>query len=232
MASNGNVVLVHGAFCDGSSWAGVIPLLQEAGHNVIAVQLPLTSLSDDIATTRSALASLSGPVILAGHSYGGAVITGAGDASNVAGLVYIAAYAPEEGENLQNLNDKFAGTEGQKHIGPSYLANAVWIDPQIFPQVFAADVEPTQARVMAAVQKPTGFGCLGEKSGAPAWQKLPSWYLVSDNDQTINPDAERWMAQRIKATTSSIASSHASPVSHPREVADLIITAAQAVANK
>ena len=232
MASNVNVVLVHGAFCDGSSWSGVIPLLQEAGHNVIAVQLPLTSLSDDIATTNSALASLSGPVILAGHSYGGAVVTGAGNAANVAGLVYIAAYVPDEGENLQNLNDKFAGTEGQKHIGPAYLANTVWIDPQIFPQVFAADVEPTQARVMAAVQKPTGFGCLGEKSGVPAWKKVPSWYLVSNNDQTINPEAERWMAQRIKATASSIASSHASPVSHPREVADLILTAAQAVANK
>ena len=229
MAANVNIVLVHGAFCDGTSWGGVIPLLQEAGHTVLAVQLPLTGLSDDIATTRQALASLSGPIVLAGHSYGGAVVTGAGtDATNVTGLVYIAAYVPTEGETVGDLNDRFSATEGQKHIGPSYLKDTVWIDPAVFPQVFAADVDSTQARIMAAVQKPTGFGCLIEKTVRPAWQTLPSWYLVSENDQTINPDAERWMAQRAGATTSSIASSHASPVSHPREVADVILAAAQA----
>ena len=229
MASNVNIVLVHGAFCDGSSWSNVVPLLQEAGHHVLAVQLPLTSLSDDITTTRQAVASLSGPVVLAGHSYGGAVITGAGtDAPNVTGLVYIAAYAPAEGENLGELNDRFPVTEGQKHIGPSYLKDTVWIDPNVFPQVFAADVNLTQARIMATVQKPTGFGCLSEKTVQPAWQKLPSWYLISENDQTINPDAERWMAQRTGATTSSIPSSHASPVSHPHEVANVILAAAQA----
>jgi pimeloyl-ACP methyl ester carboxylesterase len=229
MPSSANIVLVHGAFCDGSSWAGVIPFLQEAGHHVVAVQLPLTSLSADIATTKSALASLSGPTILAGHSYGGAVITGAGtDAPNVTGLVYIAAYVPAEGETLGDLNNKFPATEGQGKIGPSYLENALYIDPNAFPQVFAADVDPAQARVLAAVQKPTGLGCLTEKSGPPAWQKLPSWYLVSENDKTINPDGERWMAQRASSTTSSIASSHASPVAHPREVANLILVAAQA----
>ena len=229
LASNVNIVLVHGAFCDGSSWGSVIPLLQEAGHTVLAVQLPLKGLSDDIATTRQALASLSGPTILAGHSYGGAVVTGAGtDAANVSGLVYIAAYVPAEGETLGDLNDRFPATEGQKHIGPSYLKDTVWIEPSVFPQVFAADVDPIQARIMATVQKPTGFGCLIEKTAQPAWQKLPSWYLVSENDATINPDAERWMAQRAGATTSSIASSHASPVSHPREVADVILAAAQA----
>ncbi|GCE28943.1 alpha/beta hydrolase [Dictyobacter alpinus] len=231
MSSNVNIVLVHGAFCDGSSWAGVIPLLQEAGHHVVAVQLPLVSLSSDIAVVKSATASLAGPTILAAHSYGGAVITGAGsDLANVTGLVYIAAYAPAEGETLGDLNQKFPPTEGQGKIGPSYLENALYIDPEAFPQVFAADVEPVQARVLAAVQRPTGLGCLTEKSGPPAWQKLPSWYLVSENDKTINPDAERWMAQRAGSTTSAIASSHASPVSHPREVADLILTAAQASA--
>jgi len=224
-----NIVLVHGAFCDGSSWSGVIPLLQQAGHSVLAVQLPLNSLSNDIATTRSALASLSGPTILVGHSYGGAVITGAGsDAANVTALVYVAAYAPAEGETLQDLNERFAATEGQQHIGPSYLENTVWIDPKVFPHVFAADVDPIQANIMATVQKPTGFGCLIEKSGPPAWQKLPSWYLVSENDLTINPEAERWMASRINATTSSLPSSHASPVSHSNEVATAILAVAQA----
>ena len=228
-----NIVLVHGAFCDGSSWSSVIPLLQDAGdagHTVIAVQLPLNGLSNDVATTRSALASLSGPTILVGHSYGGAVVTGAGNAPNVVGLVYVAAYVPAEGETLQDLNGRFAGTEGQQHIGPSYLENTVWIAPAVFPQVFAADVDPVQARIMATVQKPTGFGCLVEKSGPAAWQHLPSWYIVSENDKTINPEAERWMAQRINATTTALPSSHASPVSHPREVADVILTAVQAAA--
>lgn len=228
MPSTVNVVLVHGAFCDGSSWSEVIPLLQEAGHNVLAVQLSLTGLSDDVATASSAIASLSGPTILAGHSYGGAVVTGAGNTPGVVGLVYVAAYVPDEGETLQNLNDRFPGTEGQKKIGLSYLANAVWIDPAAFPQVFAADVDPVKARVLAHVQKPTGFGCLGQPSGPAAWHKLPSWYLVAENDLTINPDAERWMAQRINATTRTIASSHAMPVSHPREVAETILEAARA----
>lgn len=229
MSSSANIVLVHGAFCDGSSWSGVIPLLQEAGHRVVAVQLPLVGLSNDIATTHSALASLSGPTILVGHSYGGAVVTGAGtDAANVTALVYVAAYVPDEGETLQDLNARFSATEGQQKIGPAYLDQTVWIDPDAFPHVFAADVDLKQARIMATVQKPTGFGCLIEKSGPVAWQKLPSWYIVSENDLTINPDAERWMAQRINATTTSLPSSHASPVSHPREVADVILTAAQA----
>ncbi len=228
MPSSVNIVLVHGAFCDGSSWAGVIPFLQEAGHHVVAVQLPLVGLSNDIATTKSALASLSGPTILVGHSYGGAVVTGAGDAPNVVGLVYIAAYVPAEGETLGDLNNKFPATEGQGKIGSSYLENALYIAPDAFPAVFAADVDPVQARVLAVVQRPTGLGCLIEKSGPPAWQKVPSWYLVSENDKTINPDGERWMAQRAGSTTSSIASSHASPVAHPREVANLILAAAQA----
>jgi pimeloyl-ACP methyl ester carboxylesterase len=228
MPSSVNVVLVHGAFCDGSSWSGVIPLLQNAGHRVIAVQLPLAGLQNDVVTVRQALASLSGPTVLVGHSYGGAVVTGAGtDAANVISLVYVAAYVPDEGENLQDLNGGFPATEGQKHIGPSYIENALWIDPQVFPQVFASDADATQARIMATVQKPTGLGCLSEKSGPPAWKKLPSWYIVSENDLTINPDAERWMAKRSGSTTSSLPSSHASPVAHPREVADVILAAAQ-----
>jgi pimeloyl-ACP methyl ester carboxylesterase len=226
MTSAINIVLVHGAFCDGSSWSKIIPPLQQAGHNVLAVQLPLNSLSGDMVTVRNALASLAGPTILVGHSYGGAVITGAAtDAANVIGLVYVAAYVPDEGENLQVLNDKFAGTEGQKSIGLSYLANAVWIAPAEFPRVFAADLDLAEARMLASVQKPMGFGCLSETSGPPAWKNIPSWYLVSANDLTLNPDAQRWMAQRIHASTITLSSSHASPVSHPQEVANTLLHA-------
>jgi pimeloyl-ACP methyl ester carboxylesterase len=229
MVSRVNIVLVHGAFCDGSIWVEVVPFLQEAGHHVVAVQLPLTSLVDDVATTKKTLASLSGPTLLVGYSYGGMVVTGAGtDAPHVTGLVYIAAFVPAEGETPMDHNNKFPPTASQNKVVPSYLENTIYIDPDSFPQVFAADVDPARARVLAAVQKPTGLGCLTEKSGPPAWQKLPSWYLVSENNKMINPDCERWMAQRAGSTISTIASSHASLIAHPREVAHLLLTAAQA----
>lgn len=223
------IVFVHGAFCDASSWNQVLPLLQEAGYPVSAVQLPLTGLADDIARTQSALASITGPVMLVGHSYGGAVITGAGNASNVVGLVYIAAYAPAAGENLQEINSRFAATEGQQYFTPGYVPETVWIKPEAFPHVFAADVDPIQAAIMVAVQRPTALRCLLEKTENPAWEKRPSWYLVSEQDLTINPDAERSMAQRAHATTRAIAASHASLVSRPHDVADLILEATHAI---
>ena len=224
-----NIVLVHGAFCDGSIWSDVIPLLQEADYHVVAVQLPLTSLSDDVATTKKALASLSGPTLLVAHSYGGMVITGAGtDAPNVTGLVYIAAPAPDEGETVIEINSKFSPAESWDKGVSSYLENTVCVDPDAFPWAFGADIDPMRTRALAAVQKPTNIDCLTEKSGPPAWQKLPSWYLVSENDRMVNPDCQRWVAQRAGSTTSSIASSHASLIAHPREVANLILAAAQA----
>ena len=231
MATQTNIVLVHGAWADGSSWSGVIPLLQDAGYYVEAVQLPLTGLDQDIAATRRTLNRLEGPTVLVAHSYGGFVTTlAAVDAPNVFALVYVAAYVPAEGETLLDINGRFANTVGVTHIKVDAEGYA-WLDPEAMPSVFAADVDPVQARIMAAVQKPNAGAAFGAKAGKPAWLTIPSWYIVSENDLTINPDAERWMAERIKATTSSLASSHASLVSHPREVADVIIEAARSKAS-
>lgn len=220
-----NVVLVHGAWCDGSSWSRVIPLLQDAGHTVIAVQNPLTSAADDIANVQHVLAALEGPVVLAGHSYGGVVISGAalGNAS-VIGLVYVAAIVPDAGE--ENPTGRFAPTEGFGQIRADergYLT----LDRDNFPAVFAADVDPVQARVMAAVEKPTSGQCFAGTLPAAAWHDVPTWFVISENDKMVNPDAQRFFAERMGSTTISIASSHASPVSHPQEVAAAIMDAAK-----
>ena len=223
-----NIVLVHGAFCDGSIYSDVMPFLQETGHHVLAVQLPLISLSDDIARTKSALASLSGPTLLVGHSYGGMVITGAGtDVPNAVGLVYIAGTVPDEGETLIDINARFLPAASSQSGISSYVENTVWINPDAFHWAFSEDIDPVRSRVLAAAQKPTNLHCFMEKAGPPAWKQLPSWYLLSEQDRCINPDCERWMAQRAGSTLSTIVSSHASLISHAREVADLILAAAQ-----
>jgi pimeloyl-ACP methyl ester carboxylesterase len=226
-----NVVLVHGAFVDASSWSSVTPLLQQAGHRVLAVQIPLTSLADDIDVTRQSLASVSGPTVLVGHSYAGAVITGAGNAPNVISLAYIAAHAPAEGESPAELSDRYPTTPGVQHFVSSYRQGFLWLDPPYFPQTFVADIDIAKARVLADSQKPIRPSCFTEKMGKAAWQHLPSWYAVSLYDQTIDPDLERWLAKRMHATIREIPSSHASPVSHPVEVAQLILEAAR-VGNK
>jgi pimeloyl-ACP methyl ester carboxylesterase len=217
-STNMNIVLVHGTWVDGSSWSKVIPILQNAGHKVIAVQLPLHSLADDVATV-----VVGGPVILVGHSYGGFVITNAAyNNPNVKGLVYLAAFAPNEGQSLTDFIDS---TKLPKGFLVFDSGGFVYINPEMFPQAFAQDVDPAQAKVMAATQKPTSQSILAEKSGPPAWKQLPSWYQVSDNDHIIPPDAERMFAKQMNATTISIPSSHASPVAHPNEVAQLILNA-------
>jgi pimeloyl-ACP methyl ester carboxylesterase len=223
-ATNMNIVLVHGMYVDGSSWSKVIPILQNAGHKVIAVQLPLHSLADDIATVKRAIDLVGAPVILVGHSYGGFVITNAAyNNSNVKGLVYIAAFAPEEGQSLSNFIDL-------KKFPKGFLVfdngGFVYINPEAFGQAIAQDADPAQAKVIAAAQKPFNQSILAEKSGPPAWKQLPTWYQVSENDHAIPPDAERLFAKQINATTISLASSHASPLSHPNEVAELILDAA------
>ena len=222
------VVLVHGAFADGSSWSKVIPTLQEAGHHVVAVQLPLTSLEDDIEVTRRVLAAQEGPVVLVGHSYGGAVISGAGTAENVRALVYVAAYAPDEGESLLDVSARFPSTDGPTHFRPD-AAGFVTVEQAAFPRAFAADVDPVQARVMAAVQKPAGGGNFAVKAGLAAWHTRPSWYLVSQHDQMIHPDLERWFATRMGATVREVPASHASLVSQPEVVIALIGEAARTV---
>jgi pimeloyl-ACP methyl ester carboxylesterase len=222
-----NIVLVHGAWADGSTWSKVITLLQKQEFNVAAVQLPLTSLDDDITVTRNLLASQKGPTVLVGHSYGGAVITGAAnDAPNVTALVYIAAFGLDEGESLESLSKQGPPTAGGAQIGPDGHGFLL-INPAGFPQAFAADVDPAEARVMAVTQRPFSLRSFAAKSGPPAWKHIPSWYMVASNDQMIPPQAEEFMAKRMGATVRTVASSHAVMVSHPKEVVELIIQAAE-----
>jgi pimeloyl-ACP methyl ester carboxylesterase len=224
-----NIVLVHGAFADGSSWNKVIRLLQAKDYNVTAVQQPLTSLEEDVAITRHILSMQQGPAILVGHSYGGVIITVAGNEPNVSALVYIAAYAPDEGESIKDLKSKYASGAGSAHVHPDGQGYA-WIERAAFPEVFAGDVDPEEARVMAAVQMP--WKVPANKISNPAWRSRPSWYQISERDLMINPELQHFMAKRIGAKTISLDASHASAVSHPREIADLIMDAANSAALK
>jgi len=232
MERKNNIVLVHGAWADGSCWSKVISLLQRQEFNVSAVQLPLTSLDDDMTATRNLLASQKGPTVLVGHSYGGVVITNAASsAPNVTALVYIAAFGLDEGESLESLAKQGPTPAGAAQIRPDDHG-FLWINPAGFPQAFAADVDPIEARVMAVTQRPLSIRSFAAKSGPPAWKHIPSWYLVSQNDQMIPPQAEEFMAKRMRATIHSIAASHASMVSHPNEVAEMIVQAAESTATK
>jgi pimeloyl-ACP methyl ester carboxylesterase len=223
-----NVLLVHGAWADGSSWAGVTPLLRERGHTVVAVQLSLNALADDVAHVRQVLADrLQGPTVLVGHSYGGAVISGAaaGQANAVA-LVYASAFAPDAGESLGELSGRYPPAPLGEHLQPDSRGK-LWIDPAQYNEVFCQDVDAIQAGIMAAAQGPLAGAIFGEQAGPAAWRMLPSWYCVSTEDHAIAPELERFFAQRMGASTIEVASSHASPVSHPREVAELVFAAAQ-----
>lgn len=220
-----NIILVHGTWADGSSWNKVISILEKAGHRVIAVQLPLHSLADDIATVKRTIDLVGGPVTLVGHSYGGAVITNAAyNNPNVTGLVYIAAFAPDEGQSLDNFVDV---TKLPKDLLIVDGGGFAYINPAMFAGAFAQDVNSTEADIMATVQKPLSTSIFGEKSGPPAWKQLPTWYQISENDHMIPPDAERMFAKQMNATTISLASSHASLVSHPHEIVKLILEAAK-----
>ena len=224
MASTGvNIVLVHGAWSDGSGWAKVIPLLQAAGHNVVAVQNQMTSLAGDVANTRAVIDSMPGPTVVAGHSYGGAVITSAAHgAARVKGLVYIAAFAPDEGEALGG----FPPGAGSKFIGPG-PGGLLYVDRAHFASCFAGDLPTAEGQMLGSVQRPVGGAIFADKMGAPAWKTIKAWYQVSEDDQMIPPDTERMMAARAKAKTMSLKSSHASLVSHPKEVAELILEASR-----
>jgi pimeloyl-ACP methyl ester carboxylesterase len=224
-----NVVLVHGAWADGSSWSGVIQRLQKDGYNVTAPQFPLTTLADNVARLKQVLAMQTGPTIVVGHSYGGQIITALGkDAPNVGGLVYIAAFGLDEGESLQALLSQGPPSPAVVHLIIDKQGFA-WLSHDDFVKHFAADVDPVQANVMFAVQQPLSAAALGEKMGTPAWKSLPSWYMVATKDEAIPPDAERLFAKRMGATTVEVASSHVAMVSHPDDVTKLIETAAQAV---
>ena len=229
MATNAtNIVLVHGFWADGSSWSKIIPILRNAGHQVVAVQLPLHSVADDVATVKRALEQLKGPIILVGHSYGGFVITNAAyNNPNVAGLVYVAAFAPDEGESLNDLLKTWPKeflANGVGNVKPD-SGGFLFIIPDKFHESFAQDVDRTEADIMAIVQKPPNQSMLVEKSGPPAWKQLPAWFQVSENDRIIFPGAERSFTERMNANTLSLNSSHASLVSHPDEIAELILNA-------
>ena len=219
-----NVVLVHGAWADGSSWAEVIPLLQAAGLNVTAVQNPLTSLKDSVEATRRALALQDGPTVLVAHSWGGTVISEIGTDPKVASLVYIAARAPDANEDFVALSGKFP--TGAVRAGIEERDGFTKLSEHAFLNYFANGVAPEKAKVLYAVQWPTAASIFAGRTTAAAWRSKPSWYAVSKNDQTINPDLERFLAKRMNATTVELDAGHLSLVSHPKDVAKLILAAA------
>jgi pimeloyl-ACP methyl ester carboxylesterase len=221
------VVLVHGGFVDGSGWEGVYNILRKDGYTVAVVQNPTISLADDVAVTKRVIDAQTGPVVLVGHSYGGAVITEAGNDPKVAGLVYITAFAPDKGESVNSLiKDPPPDAPVPPILPPQdgYL----FLDKTKFAASFAADVEPEKAAFMADSQVPWGLEALGGTIGEPAWKTKPSWYLLVTEDKMIPPAAQRFMSQRAGATVDEVAGSHAIYVSRPDAVAAIIKKAARA----
>jgi pimeloyl-ACP methyl ester carboxylesterase len=225
MTKASNVILVHGAWADGSSWSKVIPLLLDRELRVTAVQLPLVSLKDDVATVKRAIALEDGPIILVGHSYGGVVITEAGDDPKVVGLVYIAAFAPDVGQSVGSLGAS---------VEPAPMGAEVRPDAQGFLKLteagvkndFAQDLTPTEKSILFAAQAPTAAAALGQNVSIASWKAKPSWYLVATADRAIQPSLERAMAKAINAKMIEITSSHVAMLAHPKETANLILEAA------
>jgi pimeloyl-ACP methyl ester carboxylesterase len=221
-----NIVLVHGAWADGSSWSAVIERLQADGFRVTAPQFAMAALADDVSRLRQVLNRQSGPTIVVGHSYGGQIVTALGaDAPNVAGLVYIAAFGLDEGESIGALLGQAPASPALAHLDIDEQGFA-WIPEGDFVDHFAADVDPGKAKVMHAVQQPLAGSALSEVMSVPAWKSLPSWFLVAEGDQAIPPDAERQFAKRMGATTTEVPSNHVAMVSHPDDVTTLIKNAA------
>jgi pimeloyl-ACP methyl ester carboxylesterase len=224
----GSIVLVHGGFVDGSGWEGVYRILKNDGYPVSIVQNPTTSLADDVAVTKRVIAEQRGPVILVGHSYGGAVITEAGNDPRVTGLVYITAFAPDRGESVASLiKDPPPGAPVPPILPPTdgFLA----LDKTQFAASFAADVAPEKADFMANSQVPWGVAALSGAVSEPAWKGKPSWYLVATDDRMIPPAAQRLMSKRAGSTVVEAKGSHAIYVSQPKAVAELIEKAAQSL---
>ena len=229
MNTRPNIVLIHGAWADGSCWSGVIERLQADGYHVTAPQFPLTALADDVARLRQVLDLQDGPAIVAGHSYGSQVMTALGaDAPNVAGLVYIAAFGLDQGESLGGLLSQGPVTPALAHLVTDKQGFG-WLSEDDFVNHFAADVDRAKARVMHAVQQPIAGSAFNDVMGQPAWKSLPAWFLIAKDDEALPPDAERQFAARMGATTVEVPSSHVAMVSHPADVVDLIETATQTV---
>jgi pimeloyl-ACP methyl ester carboxylesterase len=221
-----SIVLVHGAFADGSSWDAVVPLLQAKGYKVVAVQVPLTGLAEDVAATKRAIDAQQGPVLLVAHSYGGVVITEAGNSDKVAGLVYVAAFAPGNNESVNDL--------GKGKPAPAWASKLqfdgggyAWLTPELVSTTFAPDVPAATQNLIAVKQKPLLGKSLDTKVTQAAWKKKPSWYVRAEQDKIIDPAAQAAMAKRIGATTTNVAASHVPMISKPNDVATVILTAAQ-----
>jgi pimeloyl-ACP methyl ester carboxylesterase len=224
-----NVVLVHGAFADGSGWEAVAKILEKDGYTVSVAQPPETSYADDQKYTKAAIDAMGGPVVLVGHSYGGSIITEAGNDPNVTALVYIAAFALDEGDSCATIEQ--ALPPATKAIKQDSNGN-FWIDQEHFAADFAADVPPAMSRFMAVSQVPISGDSFTHKVTNPAWKSKPSWYMVATADRSINPDQERMMAKRAKAKTVEVNASHVAYMSHPKETAKLIEEAAASVSAK
>jgi pimeloyl-ACP methyl ester carboxylesterase len=223
-----NVVLVHGAWADGSSWSKIIPLLKAKGLHAVAVQNPLSSIADDVASTNRIINAQDGPVLLVGHSYGGAVITEAGNNPKVAGLVYVAAFAPDEGETLGGMAQKFPPTPGFGEIQPIEDGFLLLTSKGVMEN-FAQDLSPEEKDVVLATQGATQGAILGTPIKKAAWHTKPSWFVISSNDRTISPEQEASTAKRMGAKTLTLPTSHVPMLSQPQKVADFVIEAAASI---
>ncbi|MFL9878689.1 alpha/beta hydrolase [Herbaspirillum rhizosphaerae] len=220
------VVLVHGAFADGSSWEKVIPLLQAKGLKVVAVQNPLTSLADDVAATQRVVDAQTGKVVLVGHSWGGTVITQAGTSNKIKALVYVAAFAPSEGEATGELGKQYAVPPGIATLQMD-ATGYLWLPTDSVSKNFAQDVSPATAALIAATQGPINAKAFGDKTTVAAWKTKPNYYIVSSEDRMIAPELEQAFAKKINATTTTLKTSHVPMVSQPEKVAEVIFAASQ-----
>ena len=221
-----SIVFCHGIWADGSSFNKVIPPLQAAGYEVISAQYGLDTVDGDIAAVKRSLGRVSSPAVLVGHSYGGQVITGAGNDDRVVGLVYICALGPDEGETVAIQQDRFPKTDVLKHI--AVADGRVWMLPEGISS-FAGDLPEAEQKAVWATAYPPDANLFNTPSGPPAWKRKPSWYIVAKQDHTVNPDLERFLAKRMGATTVELNSSHVAMLSHPNAVVDVIMKAATAV---
>jgi pimeloyl-ACP methyl ester carboxylesterase len=226
MKTKPSIVFCHGLWADGSCFSKVIPALQAEGHQVIAAQYGLNTTADDVATVRSTLARVSSPAILVGHSYGGSVITGAGTDDRVAGLVYIAALAPDADETSQTQQSNFPKTDVFSYI--EVTDGRIWLLPEGI-DCFAGDLSEQERKLVWATQCVPAPDLFNAKVGGTAWRSKPSWYIVAKNDRTVHPDMERFVAKRMGATTTEVASSHVPMLSNPSLVIDVIRAAANAI---